>query len=383
MVPEPAEGPSPPSPLRLVASPLILQVGVYFANLQKRLISSKVKYIFRKNEGYMAKKETTNIPQKVLKAFIKKNKELLETYGLKESYDFQDGGPKEAMQFVVIGSIYFGKPINKMVNVELWCDIANDTFTPRFCFSVDLCNCLNIDIIEYGYKHNLPFNFFDSKKWREPWNKKDLFKIPSKHKKCLILEYTGKYITNVPYGSVFIPSDNQYKNIVKGLNKSNAAKFLSYYFYEKDVKFAFKDFFKNILPGLSVGNSTNINKKYIPPETEIKKDIEDKAIEFATRYYEEKGFDVKSVEKENLGWDLTIKQAGIELHIEVKGTCRDDYHFFLSKQEYKEMKKPLSRWILFVVKNVLTNPTPEVIFGFDVEKYFDLEPFCWEGSWKK
>lgn len=329
----------------------------------------------------MTRKTKTNIPQNALKKFIKNYKSLLEAYGLKISYDF-DGGPEEAMRYVEIGSIYFGKPINKMVNIELWCDIANETLTPRFCFSVDLSSYLNRDVIEYGYKHDLPFNFFDSKKWREPWNKKELFKIPSKHKKSLILEYTGKYITNVPYGSVFIPSGNQYKNILKGLNKSKADKFLSYYFYEKDAKSSFEDFFKNILPNLGTRSSTDLDKKYIPPETEIKKEIEKAAIRFATNYYEEKGYDVKSVEKENRGWDLTVAKANIKLHVEVKGTSRNYYHFFLSKKERGKMEKD-HRWVLFVIKNALTNPTPLVLWGNEVEDHFKLECFCTEGTCKK
>jgi hypothetical protein len=125
-------------------------------------------------------------------------------------------------------------------------------------------------------------------------------------------------------------------------------------------------------------------KKYTPPETEMKKEIEDAAVKIASEYYEKKGFSVKSVEKENCGWDLTVIKGDKERHIEVKGTSRNDYHFFLSKNEYEKMiGNP--KWRLFVVKNVLEDPEPDciVIRRQNVEKLFDLIPFCFEGTWKE
>ena len=138
---------------------------------------------------------------------------------------------------------------------------------------------------------------------------------------------------------------------------------------------------KNAMSKIEI--SDNALRKYCPPETEVKQQIEDAAIKFATNHYKKKGFNVKSVEKENLGWDLTvIAKNNIELHVEVKGTSRNYFHFFLSKKEHKKMKND-PRWILFVVKNVLKNPTPKIIWGAEVENYFKLEPFCTEGTWKK
>ena len=92
----------------------------------------------------------------------------------------------------------------------------------------------------------------------------------------------------------------------------------------------------------------------------MKKEIEDTAIKIAKRYYRNKGYDVKSVENENCGWDLTIRRDGKELHIEVKGTSRKDYHFFLSKNEYDRMISD-PKWRLFVAKNVLEDPDPDRI----------------------
>ena len=123
--------------------------------------------------------------------------------------------------------------------------------------------------------------------------------------------------------------------------------------------------------------------QYTPQETKLKKEIEDSAIKIASEFYEEKGFSVKSVEKENCGWDLTVVKGNKVRHIEVKGTSRNEFHFFLSKNEYNQMKKD-SNWRLFVVKNVLENPDPDFVVKRpeNVEKLFDLNPFCFEGTWK-
>lgn len=147
---------------------------------------------------------------------------------------------------------------------------------------------------------------------------------------------------------------------------------------------------KGKLSGLFEDKDENVDadistsaSKYTPPETEVKKEIEDTAIKIAKRYYRNKGYDVKSVENENCGWDLTIRRDGKELHIEVKGTSRKDYHFFLSKNEYDRMISD-PKWRLFVAKNVLEDPDPDRIVKRrqNVEKLFDLNPFCFEGIWK-
>ena len=80
---------------------------------------------------------------------------------------------------------------------------------------------------------------------------------------------------------------------------------------------------------------------------------------------------------------MTVVKGNKVRHIEVKGTSRNEFHFFLSKNEYNQMKKD-SNWRLFVVKNVLENPDPDYVVKRpeNVEQLFDLNPFCFEGTWK-
>lgn len=325
-----------------------------------------------------------NKPQMALRKLIDNNKKLWERYELNVNYDFEDGGPKEAMQYIVVRKVFLGKPFEQSFDIELWCDIARDGHKPRFCFSIDLDEVLNKVVAEYAYNEKFPFNLFDSSphKWKSPWDGKTFFNIIADHKKRLVFDYTGKKINGICYGESFIPSEQEYDLIKEGLNAgNNGFKYFSYYFEENEVENAAKEFFENILPNLKEIGVLSSLKKYTPPETEVKREIEKTAVEIASNYYAENGYSVKSVEKENLGWDLTVVKNEEELHVEVKGTSRNDYHFFLSKKEFEKMNMD-SKWRLFVVKDALGNPEHKEILNSDIRDFFDLEAYCVEGSWK-
>lgn len=122
--------------------------------------------------------------------------------------------------------------------------------------------------------------------------------------------------------------------------------------------------------------------KFCPPPTEVKKEIEDKAIQCAKAYYK-KEYNVESVECENLGWDLTIthKKTGEEKYIEVKGTSRPYYHFFLSRNEYNAMIKFPKKWVLFLAKDVSQKDPPphKILKAKEAEN--TLDPFAYEGEY--
>lgn len=122
---------------------------------------------------------------------------------------------------------------------------------------------------------------------------------------------------------------------------------------------------------------------FCPPSTEVKKEIEDEAIRRATEYYNKRGFNVDSVERENLGWDLTVthKKTGEELYVEVKGTSRPYYHFFLSRNEYNKRKEYRKKWVLFLVKDIgrKTHPPCTILKASEVKN--TLTPFAYEGEY--
>lgn len=128
--------------------------------------------------------------------------------------------------------------------------------------------------------------------------------------------------------------------------------------------------------------SDKVLNGFCPPSTEAKKEIEDEAIRRAITHYK-KDYKVKSVEHENLGWDLTIthRKTGEKLYIEVKGTKRPTYHFFLSHNEFGAMIKHPKKWILFIVKDIgqNTDSPPKILNATEAE--IALAPFTYEGEY--
>ena len=81
---------------------------------------------------------------------------------------------------------------------------------------------------------------------------------------------------------------------------------------------------------------------------EQKQLVEKGAIEEAFRYYEDSGYEVISVEKDNYGWDLEATQNDRKLLIEVKGLSGEKLKVGLTPNEYAAFKKE-NDYILCIV----------------------------------
>lgn len=84
--------------------------------------------------------------------------------------------------------------------------------------------------------------------------------------------------------------------------------------------------------------------------------VEQNAIKIAKKFYGERygKQNVKSVEKENKGWDLEVRTKSINLKIEVKGLSGREVVVELTPNEYKIFKQGNSNYHLFVVTNALS-----------------------------
>lgn len=63
--------------------------------------------------------------------------------------------------------------------------------------------------------------------------------------------------------------------------------------------------------------------------------VEAEAVSAVIGWYEERGWDVASVEDENRGYDLICSKGRLEEHVEVKGTQGPTPSFFMSVNEYR------------------------------------------------
>lgn len=107
----------------------------------------------------------------------------------------------------------------------------------------------------------------------------------------------------------------------------------------------------------------------------MKKAVEKAAITRAIEYFENLGYASKSVEAENLGWDLEFTKEKIKLLVEVKGLSQSRISVMLSRNEYEKMREHADCYRLAVVTNCLDRQrTPTInVFAYIQEKsgWFD------------
>jgi len=85
--------------------------------------------------------------------------------------------------------------------------------------------------------------------------------------------------------------------------------------------------------------------------------VEKAAIKLAWKYYEDLGYNLVSVEKDNVGWDLEASQNKTKLRIEVKGLSGKTPSIELSPNEYKAWSENHHLYRLAVVTTALTSPS--------------------------
>ncbi|MGE5499543.1 MAG: DUF3883 domain-containing protein, partial [Syntrophothermus sp.] len=88
-----------------------------------------------------------------------------------------------------------------------------------------------------------------------------------------------------------------------------------------------------------------------------RQEIERKAVQTAYKHFTSLGYEVRSYEKDNLGWDL---QAYLNenkfLRIEVKGLSGSNVMIELTPNEYKNMMKYMDSYRICVVTNASKKP---------------------------
>lgn len=110
------------------------------------------------------------------------------------------------------------------------------------------------------------------------------------------------------------------------------------------------------------------------PDPEARKRIELAAIRHATKFYESKeggSRTVNSVEKDGVGWDLTVSaDNGEVLKVEVKGLSGSDLVVELTPNEYKQMRSTENRthYVIYVVTEAGSQKAQRHVFHHDQEK---------------
>lgn len=101
-----------------------------------------------------------------------------------------------------------------------------------------------------------------------------------------------------------------------------------------------------IIEGTNKGGPTDIDKKM---------KIEKNAVDTVKKYYTDLKYSIRSVEKDNIGYDLiaTQKEKKEELFIEVKGLSQNIINIQLTPNEYKTLKENHEKYKVAIVTNAL------------------------------
>lgn len=112
----------------------------------------------------------------------------------------------------------------------------------------------------------------------------------------------------------------------------------------------------------------SIKESFSPRQNDINKriQVEKNAIQLATKYYSDRygRGNVKTVEKDNVGWDLEINTSKVILKVEVKGLSGSQLIVDLTPNEYLAFKKKRDTYQLFVVTEALTANKKFEIFTY-------------------
>ena len=98
------------------------------------------------------------------------------------------------------------------------------------------------------------------------------------------------------------------------------------------------------------------------PDPALRKRVETVAVQHVVKHYESLGFTCRSVEHDNVGWDLVCVRGGLELLVEVKG-CSGDAQVELTPNEYAAMRsrRYRGRYRLAIVSAALDDPRLSIL----------------------
>lgn len=120
-------------------------------------------------------------------------------------------------------------------------------------------------------------------------------------------------------------------------------------------------------------------KKIAYLNSERRKEIEQKAIQYVINKYQTDGYNIEDCQAHNCGYDLLATKGSERLELEVKGTSSNAPRFFISRNEYKYAKQEKNKyWRLIVIYDIDKNPKELELTRRQMEEKFSMEELCWE-----
>ena len=188
------------------------------------------------------------------------------------------------------------------------------------------------------YKHATVYSNFQFCNFTE--RKRYDFNISAKYVDCTLLSVADR--------SFRIPRAQNGE--VGGMGQSNV------WYADSDIS-SIKEFREKVINYIFNKYSQPTRHKQLKVNVEARKLVETNAIKIVTEEFQRRGFSVKSVEKDNLGWDLEAIKGGYKLRLEVKGLAGAELSVRITQNEYSKMQsKDNANYRLCVVTNALDKP---------------------------
>lgn len=136
--------------------------------------------------------------------------------------------------------------------------------------------------------------------------------------------------------------------------------------------------------GAASGKRKSLARAARQPDPDLRRLVEQAAVQHATTYYESQeggSRKVESVEPDRVGWDLTVTSEGMELYVEVKGLSGAVPVVELTPNEYKNMQLHRQKYVVYIVTSALIKKGMQsIVFYYDADAS-DASPDQSQGIW--
>ncbi len=183
-------------------------------------------------------------------------------------------------------------------------------------------------------------------------------KLPMKSNRIWNNTNIGFYATAKINNSKLLKNDERLFQVIRG--KKNWMGQSNVWYAESNLEYR-KQVFDYILNGINpkslMHRQKGISKKLDPLK---RLEVEKKAVIFVENHYRKYGYEIESVEKDNVGWDLNAVYAKIKLKLEVKGLSGKDISTELTPNEYTNLKANNNNYRICIVTEALSSPSLKI-----------------------
>ena len=186
----------------------------------------------------------------------------------------------------------------------------------------------------------------------------------------------GYHIRVLSNNATLIPTHKRFFHVPVTHKGFGSQTFVSYLETDNAEVRTFKKELQQYVANVGKGDYSPSKKgKRKPIDQERKLLIEKTAIDKSIEYYNDRGYDVESVEKENVGYDLLATNGKKKLFIEVKGTSVEkieNISIGLTPNEYNKSKTSRQKYRICIVPDTFGSPTVyDIKWDANKEKWFN------------